>query len=325
MQSAGEISHIALLNYPGAQQAAVLGLSDLLVTAARLQGDGRLAVSLWDSLQAGEWAKGQDQRDAEPASPFTALVLPPSLDGGAWQDEGDAWPDWIKARHAEGSLVCSVCAGSFLLAETGLLTGRRATTHWGLADRFAHAYPEVSLAIDEMVVDEGDVVTAGGLMAWVDLGLRLVGRFLGPETLQQTARYFLVDPGGREQRYYSRFAPRLDHGDIAILKVQHRLQPDSSLSVAEMSALAGLGERTFLRRFQRATGLRPTAYLQQLRVARACDLLEGSRSSVGQIAWQVGYEDSGAFSKIFQRLMGLTPGDYRRRFTVEPYSDMSLR
>jgi transcriptional regulator GlxA family with amidase domain len=153
-------------------------------------------------------------------------------------------------------------------------------------------------------------------MAWTDLGLRLVDRFLGPSVMLETAQYLLVDPVGREQRHYSTFAPQLTHGDESILKVQHWLQAKGGrdVSVTAMAEQAGMEERTFLRRFRAATGMKPTEYCQQLRVGKARELLEFSKRPVDRIAWEVGYEDAGAFRKVFQKRVGLTPGDYRRRF-----------
>lgn len=315
--------HIGLLDYPGAQAAALYGLSDLFLTAARLHGredpesGPALKVSIWTGRGGGRWAPGQEL-SSDPQPPLSALLVPPSLEAERWRREQADLPAWIAQRHREGSLLCSVCAGSFLLAETGLLEGRSATTHWALAEAFRARYPGVDLAIEKMVVDEGDILTAGGLMAWVDLGLRLVERYLGPASLLATARFLLVDPGDREQRFYSRFAPRLDHGDAAVLKAQHWLQtPDAEgARVADMAKMAGLGERTFLRRFQKATGLAPKAYLQHLRVTRAQELLQRGGTTISAVAWQVGYEDPAAFRKVFQRIVGLSPGDYRRRFTI---------
>ena len=225
---------------------------------------------------------------------------------------------WLVERHDEGTLLCSVCVGAFVLARTGLLAGRPATTHWALAERFAARFPDVQLDTNALVIDDGDLMTAGGLMAWVDLGLRLVGRYLGPAIVLETARYFLVDPGGREQRFYSSFAPTLTHGDEAILRTQHWLwaKHASKVTLPMMAARAGLHERTFLRRFQAATGHTPTAYLQQLRVGKARELLELSSRSVDEIAWKVGYQDTSAFRKVFVRVMGLSPGEYRRRFAT---------
>jgi transcriptional regulator GlxA family with amidase domain len=133
-----------------------------------------------------------------------------------------------------------------------------------------------------------------------------------------TARFFLVYAAGREQRFYSSFAPQLGHGDKRVLKIQHWLQQHvaESSSVAAMATRVSLGKRTFLRRFHQATGMTPTRYLQYLRVGKARESLEFSISTINEIAWMVGYEDPGSFRKVFQRIMGLSPGHYRRRFGI---------
>jgi transcriptional regulator GlxA family with amidase domain len=210
-----------------------------------------------------------------------------------------------------------VCGGVFLLAETGLLAGRQATTHWALAEHFTARFPSVLMESDQMVIDYGDVVTAGGVLAWADLGLRLTERFLGPSVMLETARYMLMDPPRREQRYYSDFNPRTKHGDAAILKAQHWLwtQRESSVSVADIAVYTCLQPRTLLRRFTKATGMTPSEYQQRLRVTRARELLEFSQRSIDDIAASVGYDDAGRFRRMFQKIMGLTPSEYRRRFS----------
>ncbi len=136
-------------------------------------------------------------------------------------------------------------------------------------------------------------------MAWTDLGLKLVERFLGPVVMAQTARMMLVDPPGREQRYYSGFAPRLTHGDAAIVKAQHFLQASEGKEarLAVLAEQVGLEERTFLRRFQKATGMTATDYAQRLRIAKAQELLQFGQLPVERIAWEVGYSDPAHFAK----------------------------
>jgi transcriptional regulator GlxA family with amidase domain len=148
------------------------------------------------------------------------------------------------------------------------------------------------------------------------MGLKLVERFLGATVLSSTAHFMLMDPRGREQRYFGNFAPRLQHGDKAILSVQHWLQanPAKVWRVDSLAARAGLGTRTFLRRFTAATGVTPGEYQQRLRVARSRERLEFTRDSVEQIASSVGYEDVGAFRRVFKRVIGLSPAEYRRKF-----------
>lgn len=315
-------AEIAILAYPGAQQAAIYGLTDLFAEAGRIAAEtaadrtSRLRVTHWLPDAAAETVTCSFDSQPGPRHRPAVVIVPPSL--------GDL-PDpavirrlaaWLTQRHDEGGMLASVCAGAFLLAETGLLDGRPATTHWGLADELGARFPAIRIAADKLIVEDGDIITAAGVMAWTDLGLKLVDRLIGPAVMLATARFLLVDPPGREQRYYSSFSPRLSHGDAAILKVQHWLQAQGpqAAGLAAMAAQAGLEQRTFLRRFQRATGLRPTEYCQHLRVAKARELLELTTRSIDQIAFAAGYEDAGAFRRVFHRLVGLSPGDYRRRF-----------
>lgn len=215
-------------------------------------------------------------------------------------------------------MICTVCGGAFLLGETGLLEGRSVTTHWAHADIFRERFPGARLDTDRLLIDDGDLISAGGLMAWIDLGLKLVDRFLGPIIMAETARYLLVDPPGREQRYYSAFSPVLNHGDAAVLKVQHWLQATGAkeMSLATLASKAGLEERTFLRRFRKATGRTAVDYCQRLRAGKAREMLQFTTLPVEAIAWNVGYSDAGAFRKVFIRITGLTPGEYRQRFSV---------
>ena len=244
------------------------------------------------------------------------VIMPPAVVAPITAEEAAPLALWLRERHDRGATLASVCAGAFLLGETGLLAGRAATTHWFFANDFAERFPTARIDIDKLVIDDGDLITAGGLMAWTDLGLKLVDRLLGPTIMLETARFLLVDPPGREQRHYSVFSPKLRHGDEAVLKVQHWLQATAGrdASLDAMAEKAGLEPRTFLRRFHKATGLKPTEYCQHLRVGKAREMLEATTRPVEQVAWEVGYEDPGAFRKVFAKVTGLTPREYRQRF-----------
>ncbi len=299
---------IAILVYPDAQMSAVLGLEDLFLIANRLTapGDQRFEVSRLDSADL----------IGEPA-PYAAVILPPSLG----RNRGEAAlpvHDWLRAQHRRGAVMCSVCAGAFWLGHAGLLSGRPATTHWALAGEFRAAFPDIRLDEGQLLIDDHDIVTAGGLMAWLDLGLFLVQRWLGPQAVSKTARQLLIDPAGREQRNYRSFRPVLTHGDQAVLKLQHWLEgaAETEITVRDMAARGHMSERSLLRRFKAATGLTPKVYLQNLRIEKARGLLERSRVPVAEIGWAVGYRDPSAFSRVFRAITGLTAGDYRRRFGV---------
>ncbi len=317
----GRCLEIGLLLYPGVQLAAVYGLGDLFTVANRMaasqqrEGVDRLRVSHWQVDDAGRIRRVFDSEPQTAGAP-QVVILPPCLDAVADYALETAYCTWLTSLHASGVTLASVCAGAFALAEAGLLDGRSVTTHWALAGELAERYPDVRVLPERMVVDDGDLITAGGLMAWTDLGLALVTRLLGPTIATETARFLVVDLNRESQRQFSSFVPGFDHGDAAVLAVQHWLQGSAmaDATLAGMAARAGLGERTFLRRFRAATGMKPTEYCQQLRVTKARELLEFTRQSIDQVAWQVGYRDGGAFRKVFARLVGVSPGDYRRRF-----------
>ena len=240
---------IGLVEYVGAQEAAVLGMVDLFgvanqIAERRCPDGARLRATRWHMTEAG----AIECRDDDPAparsdgDSLVALILPPSLETPGQNLVPGCLVDWLTAHHAAGVTLAAVCAGAFVLADTGLLDGRAATTHWMYAELFRERYPRVELDVDRLVIDSGDIVTAGGAMSWTDLALRLVDRYLGPAVMIETARALLIDPADREQRYYSAFLPSMRHGDAAILRVQHRMHADPAATdpLAVLATEAGL-------------------------------------------------------------------------------------
>jgi len=324
MGRSGLRREIGILIYPGAQLAAIHGLTDFFLMANRVVGTVGDAAS--PTLRISHWSPANPQGavglvfDTDPDRPSRPeiIIIPPSLAEPITPEAASALARWLREWHASGTILASVCAGAFVLAETGLLDSRRATTHWGYTEAFARRFPKVTVDTGPLIIDDGDIVTAGGVMPWTDLALRLIERLLGPTVLAETARAMLVDPGDRSQRPYSLFSPRLNHGDKAILAAQHWLQGKGAcdVSVKSMADQAGLGERTFIRRFHAATGLNPTEYCQNVRIGKARLMLESSNRSVDEIAWEVGYRDASAFRRVFIKVVGLKPGLYRDRFGV---------
>ena len=303
---------IAIFAYPGVQMSAVLGLADLFAIANRAAdqlGDQAGGIGLMVTQVTPQTMDDPD------LGLFEAVVLPPSLERSRVAAEA-AIHAWLRKQHDGGALMCSVCAGAFWLGHSGLLKGRPATTHWALEEEFRETFPDIQVNAEHLLIDDNDIVTAGGLMAWLDLGLFIVNRWLGPQVVSQTARQLLIDPGGREQRNYRSFRPPLTHGDRAILSLQHWMEGhvDRQITVKDLAARALLSDRTFLRRFKAATGSTPSAYMQNLRIEKARGLLERTRIPVSEIGWNVGYQDSSAFSRVFRATTGLTAGEYRNRF-----------
>lgn len=315
---------VGILMYSGCQTSAALAITDLFLVSNRFSSPGvtnapgGISVSQWKVEEGGTVPRrvaDADSNSAGPSSP-DLLLVPPSLQAPITRQDAMPYLGWLRERHAAGCILASVCAGTFLLGETGLLDGRPATTHWVLEDQFRDRFPAVILDVDRLLIDGGQILTAGGLMAWTDLCLRLVERLRGAEVMTQTARFLLVDPPGREQRYYSLFSPRIGHGDEAILAVQKWLEETDAQETGldALTARSGLEKRTFLRRFRKATGMTTSEYCQRLRVSKACEFLQFGALSIEQVAWHVGYGDTGAFRTIFTRFVGLSPSEYRQRF-----------
>ena len=323
----GEIT-IGLVEYPGAMTSAVLGLVDMFHLANGISAqysEARLpafSLSRWQADHSGMHGGGELARVVRRGSFLDVVIVPPSISGTYYETPHRTLIDWLAEQHTRGSITCSACAGCFILAETGLLDGRRATTHWDFSSRFTRRFPKVRLDTDQVLINDGDIVTAGGLMSWMDLGLELVEQFTRPTVMIELGKFLVIDTGRREQRYYKRFVPRLGHGHAAVVKAQHHIQQNfqTDLTVRMLAKHCHLGERTLLRQFFSATGLTPTEYIQNVRVQKARELIETSNLPIETIASRVGYEDTGAFRKIFKRLTGLSPREFRVRFSTQTAS-----
>ena len=297
-----ETVHFQLLDFPGSQMSALLGMKDLLDHA-----NDQAAVLRPLMFHTEICLKPKGRPDVVMLPP--ALTLdPPRLPAG--------WRDTLIAQHKSGTILASVCSGAFLLAEAGLFDGRRITTHWRHTEAFQKNYPNVVIDTGRLLVDLGDIVTAGGVMAWTDLSLHLIEHFGGRKLMLDVARMFVLDPSEREQSYYASFTPNTNHSDQSIAEIQFILQDDPSTAhtVSSLATIASMSERSFLRRFKQATGMTPVVYLQHLRVEAARSRLELTRDSIERIGWDFGYSDTAAFRRVFKRIVGLTPSNYRRRF-----------
>ena len=225
--------------------------------------------------------------------------------------------DWLRQQSERGVVIASACSGAFLLAEAGLLNGCTATTHWQLADRFRQRYPKVELQIDRLLIDGERYLCAGGTSAHQDLALYLVEKFGSPQLAKACARMMLIDNSRREQAPFVNFRGCKNHGDKPILKIQQWLDKNyrGKVVVKQLAQASGLNERTFLRRFRKATGEAPLEYVQRRRIELAKKLLAGSDQPLEQITRAVGYEDVSSFRRLFKQLAGVSPTVYRQRFS----------
>jgi transcriptional regulator GlxA family with amidase domain len=226
---------------------------------------------------------------------------------------------WIEEMYAQGAQLYAACGGSLVLAEAGLLDGGQATTHSTYVPLFRELYPRVALHPERILTQSGpghSVVCAGGASSWQDLALLLIARRAGTKEAIRISKLFLYQWHREGQLPYASMIDNIDHGDAVILRAQEWIARhyDRAEIVAELVRRSGLPKRTFDRRFRAATGYSPLAYIQALRVEEAKQLLETSAVPVDAVGREVGYEDAASFRRLFRRLAGMTPGDYRRKF-----------
>ena len=227
----------------------------------------------------------------------------------------------LRAMHLRGVPLVANCCGTFLLAESGLLDGRHATTSWWLDAAFRQRYPQVQLDVEQMVVEDGGVTTTGASTAVLSYVLQLISRRVDPALAQQAARMMLVDPDRQSQAPYISLAlterPRHSMSE----KAEHFLSKElhRELTIAELAQYCGTSERSLLRHFRQHYGSSPLAHIQHLRVERAKALLETTLLSFEEVVERCGYSDASSFRKLFKRATSLTPADYRDRFRLRAH------
>ncbi|GAA3391072.1 GlxA family transcriptional regulator [Cryptosporangium minutisporangium] len=228
--------------------------------------------------------------------------------------------DAVRAAAARGTRVASICTGAFVLAATGLLDGRRATTHWLWADAFRARYPAVTLDPDVLFIDEGPIASSAGVAAGIDLCLHLVRRDHGSEVANRAARRCVAPPwrDGGQAQYVERPMPTTSGASTGPTRAWALEHLDEPLDLATMAAHAGMSVRTFTRRFRQETGQAPGTWLIAHRVDRARHLLEETDLSVERIARSIGFGTTASLRQHFATSVGTSPATYRRTFRASP-------
>lgn len=238
---------------------------------------------------------------------------------GRWSEE----IAWVHRHIASGALVCSTCSGSVLLAEAGLLDNAEAASHWSMADIFRDRYPSVRFRPERILCDsgrDGRLITTGGASAWQDLALYLIARYCGAAEAARVARLFLLGDRGHGQLPFASMTRPRQHSDAVIATVQEWLADNYATPnpVSAMAERSGLPVRSFKRRFSTATGYSPVSYVQALRIEEAKQMLETEDLAIEEISAVVGYTDPTFFRRLFKRLVGVTPAEYRQRSCILP-------
>lgn len=320
----------AILALEGCHASSLGGVADVLQVAnahlRRQQGEGGPRFE-WHFVsldgQPVKLSNGLriETRRVQPRESF-AVVFVPSLHYPGHRAferllrQHEAASGWLREQWQGGALLAANCTGTFVLAATGLLDGRVATTTWWLEQQFRSRFPAVDLQMKPVITETDRLVCAGASASYLLQAIRIIERLTGPGVASSCARTMLIDVSQTEQTPYLPLLSGREHADAMVHRAQQWLQRQMAQDVL-MSQLAGemgVSERTLIRRFQAALGQSPLAYLQSLRIESARGLLEGGELAVEGVAAQVGYQDTSSFSRLFRDRVGLSPGAYRARF-----------
>lgn len=330
-----DVFRLGILACDGCMLSSIAGPTDALRVAQRLleirdPGSGRRFETVLLSARGAERVRtgtGIELGGLQSADQPLHMLLVPGLMHDSVEDLLRRIPQFgpeialLRALHLRGVRLATACCSTFLLAETGLLDGRSATTSWWLDAAFRLRYPKVALRADRMLVEDGPFLTCGGSSAVMNLVLRLVGEVGGEELAQQTGRMLLIDAERHSQAPYVSLAlierPRHSLSERAERLLQEELHRE--VSVARLAEHCGTSERSLLRHFRAHYGVSPLEHIQHLRVERAKALLESTHLSLDEIVERCGYRDASSFRKLFKRSTSLTPADYRERFRLRPH------
>ena len=227
-----------------------------------------------------------------------------------------AFVPWIQQQVEGGAEVASLCVGAFLLASTGLLNGRKCSTHWAYYQEFRDTYPEVDVQDGSIITDEQGIYSSGGANSYWNLLLYLLEKYTTREIAILAAKYFAIDIDRDNQSAFAIFTGQKDHHDPEILKIQEYLELNytEKLAVGDLAKKVALSRRSFERRFKQATGNTVLEYLQRIKIEAAKRNFETSRKNITEVMYDVGYSDTKAFRTLFKRITGLTPIEYRNKY-----------
>ena len=249
----------------------------------------------------------------------TNLVIIPSLTGHA---SGTTYVNkdcavWIAERYKNGSEIASLCTGAFLLAYSGILHGKRCTTHWAYANEFRYFYPSVTLVDEKVITDQDGLYSSGGSNAYWNLLLHLVEKFTSREIAIRTAKYFVIDLDKSNQSAFIIFQGLKDHEDDIVLNAQNFIEEnyEEKLTIDQIAEEFHVTRRTLERRFKKATRNTIVEYIQRVKVEATKKQLETGKKTIIDIMYGVGYSDIQAFREVFKKITGMTPVDYRKKYT----------
>lgn len=223
---------------------------------------------------------------------------------------------WIIEQYNKGAEVASLCVGAFLLASTGLLNGKKCSTHWGFQNEFREMFPEVKLIDGSIVTEEHRIYSSGGANSYWNLLLHLVEKYTDRQTAILAAKYFAIDIDRESQCAFAMFQGQKSHTDLHIKQAQDYIENNiqEKITIDELADLVSQGRRSFERRFKVATNNSVLEYINRVKIETAKRTFETSRKNINEVMYDVGYTDTKAFRTVFKKITGLTPIEYRNKY-----------
>jgi transcriptional regulator GlxA family with amidase domain len=227
---------------------------------------------------------------------------------------------WIVEQYGKGAEVASLCVGAFLLASTGLLNGKKCSTHWGFQQEFKEMFPDVEVVEGSIVTEENRIYSSGGANSYWNLLLYLVEKYTDRETAILASKYFAIDIGRDSQSAFAMFKGQKEHKDFEIKEAQEYIESNfhDKITIDVLADKFGIGRRSFERRFKKATNNTVIEYIQRIKVEAAKRSFETSRKNISEVMYDVGYTDTKAFRDVFKKITGLTPIEYRNKYNKQP-------
>lgn len=251
----------------------------------------------------------------------TDLVIIPAIhdDPEMALEQNREFVPWLKHQYQKGAEIASLCVAAFFLASTGLLDGRKCSTHWIHADGFRKIFPKVNLVDDKIMTEDTGIYTSGGAYSYLNLLLYLVEKFAGRDIAILTAKTFMIDIDKASQSPFIMFRGQKAHEDDVVQKAQEYIESNfnEKIQVDELAQKLALSRRSLERRFKKATHNTITTYIQRVKVEAAKRSLEASRENVNEVMYGIGYSDEKSFRNTFKKITGISPIQYRNKYKAD--------
>jgi transcriptional regulator GlxA family with amidase domain len=251
----------------------------------------------------------------------TDLIIIPAIHGAHEKalENNKSFIPWIVQQYAQGAEIASFCIGTFFLAATGLLDGKRCATHWRFANEFKNLFPEANLVDDKIMTEEDGIYTSGGAYSYLNLLLYLIEKYAGREIAILISKAFMIDIDRHSQSPFIIFEGQKAHEDEPVKKAQEFIESNfqEKITVDQLSSMLALGRRSLERRFKSATCNTVTEYIQRVKIEAAKKNLETGRKNINEVMYNVGYNDTKAFRTTFKKITGLSPIEYRNKYNRE--------